>query len=293
MGRTRFEIKHGAVIDSVEHQERNKAPAVSVIMAVYQIASARELDSAVSSILDQTFPDLELVICSDGADEKTFSLLEKWHEKDNRVRVTRNVHNLGAGAARNRAAHLASGQYIAIMDADDVAAPTRLSQQLDFLKSNPRFDFVGSRGAYFSRKPGDRSDGYWYVARPEPENFLMTLPFVHASLMFRREAFFAAGGYRELKRVMRSEDYDLLLRLYALGLRGANLPEALYFIRMDEATQKRRKYRYRFFECAVKLEGFTKLGLMPRGIIYGLKPLAVGLIPPAILERIKRAYYRS
>lgn len=286
-----LKIKYGAVIEQVKNPERGKAPVVSVIMAVYRIASAKELDSAVSSILGQTFPDLELVICSDGADGQTFSLLEKWHTKDSRVKVTRNVRNLGAGAARNRAAHLASGQYIAIMDADDVAAPIRLAQQLDFLKSNPQFDFVGSRGAYFSQEPGDRPDGYWYVARPAPEDFLMTLPFVHASLMFRREAFFAAGGYRELKRVTRSEDYDLLLRLYALGRRGANLSEVLYFIRMDEAALKRRKYRYRFFECAVKLEGFFKLGLMPIGIIYGLKPLLVGLIPDPILNGIKRRYY--
>lgn len=277
----------------MEYQEGNKAPTISVIMAVYQIASAKELDAAISSVLCQTFTDLELIICSDGADEKILSLLEKWHKEDSRVRVTRNVHNLGAGAARNRAAQLASGQYISIMDADDIVAPTRLMQQLVFLKSNPKFDFVGTRGSYFSQEPGDRPDGYWYVARPEPEDFLMTLPFVHASLMFRREAFFAAGGYRELKRVTRAEDYDLLLRLYALGLRGANLPEALYFIRMDEAALKRRKYRYRFFECAVKLEGFAKLGLMPRGIVYGLKPLVVGLIPSAMLERIKRMYYRS
>lgn len=76
-----------------------------------------------------------------------------------------------------------------------------------------------------------------------------------------------------------------------MGLRGANLPETLYFIRMNEATLKRRKYKYRIFEFAVKLEGFINLGLMPKRIAFSLKPLIVGLIPQKILCRIKTNYY--
>lgn len=268
-------------------------PEVSVLMAVYQVGSQKELDMAISSILRQSLTELELIICSDGASAETLRTIRRWRERDGRVAVVENERNLGAGAARNRAAGLAAGRYIAIMDADDAAAPDRLARQRAFLEQTPQAAFVGTRGAYFSREPGDRTDGYWYVARPEPADFLMTLPFVHASILFRREAFFAAGGYRELKRVTRSEDYDLLLRLYELGLRGANLPETLYFIRMDEAALRRRKYRYRVFECAVKLEGFAKLGLMPGGIAYGLKPLLVGLIPQRILGRVKRRCYRD
>lgn len=268
-------------------------PEVSVVMAVYRVGSQEELDMAISSILCQSILNLELIICSDGADAETIRTIRRWRTQDKRVVVTQNERNLGAGAARNRAAGLASGRYIAIMDADDVSAPDRLARQVAFLEENPRATFVGTRGAYFSRTPGDRTDGYWYVARPGPEDFLMTLPFVHASILFRRDAFFAAGGYRELKRVTRSEDYDLLLRLYALGMRGENLPEVLYFIRMDDAALRRRKYRYRIFECAVKLEGFTRLGLMPGGIVFGLKPLVVGLLPAPLLENMKRRYYKN
>lgn len=266
-------------------------PLISVLMAVYQIGSHEELDMAVSSVLLQSFSNLELIICSDGANKETIRTINHWKEHDKRVIVIENERNLGAGIARNRAAHLAAGKYIAIMDADDAAAFNRLERQVTFLEKNPQIAFVGTRGTYFTEKPGDRTGCYWYVARPEPEDFLMTLPFVHASLLFRREAFFAIGGYRELKRVTRSEDYDLLLRLYAMGLRGANLPEPLYFIRMNEATLKRRKYKYRIWEFAVKLEGFIRLGLMPQGIAFALKPLIVGLIPQNILCKIKNRYY--
>ena len=119
----------------------------------------------------------------------------------------------------------------------------------------------------------------------------MTLPFVHASLMFRREALLAVGGYDESPRVERSEDYDMLLRIYAKGLRGANTSDALYHIREDKGTFRRRKYRYRFKETEVKLNGFARLGLMPKGVMFAFKPLVVGLIPMRLLELLKGHYY--
>ena len=260
-------------------------------MAVYQVARPEHLDAAIRSILCQTFTDLELIICSDGADEETYAAIEQWGRRDRRIITIKNARNLGPAQSRNRAAALASGKYIAIMDADDVSAPSRLERQYAFLEANPQYAFAGARGAYFYQETGDRQDGYWYVGCPEPKDFLMTLPFVHASILFRRETFAAAAGYRDLRRVTRADDDDLLLRLDAQGFRGANLPEVLYHIRMDEAALRRRKYRYRFTECAVKLEGFFRLGLMPQGIAYGLKPLVVGLIPNRLLSRIKESYY--
>ena len=121
----------------------------------------------------------------------------------------------------------------------------------------------------------------------------MTLPYVHASLMFRRGVLESVGGYREIARVKRSEDYDLLLRLYEAGYRGANLPEVLYYIRQDKAAIKKRKYRYRFPETIVKLEGFYRLGLMPKGFLYAVKPLVVGLLPDRLLVKLKTNYYEK
>ena len=95
-----------------------------------------------------------------------------------------------------------------------------------------------------------------------------------------------------LKRyVKRSEDYDLLMRAYAKGFQGINLPVSLYAIRLDAGTYQRRKYRYRFHECAVKWVGFASMGLMPRGIPYAVKPLIVGLLPVGLLNRLKEKYY--
>ena len=99
------------------------------------------------------------------------------------------------------------------------------------------------------------------------------------------------GGYRVSKTVKRSEDYDLLMRAYSAGYCGANLPDILYAIRLDETTYQKRRYRYRLNECVVKWKGFSELGLMPKGIPYAIKPLIVGLVPVKLLNWLKEKYY--
>ena len=119
----------------------------------------------------------------------------------------------------------------------------------------------------------------------------MTLPFVHASIMFRREAILAVSGYADDASVDRSEDYDMLLRMYAQGMRGDNLKDAVYYFREDSSAFRRRKYRYRLKEASVKCRGFSKLDLMPGALPYVIKPLIVGLIPVKVLDALKRRYY--
>ena len=114
------------------------------------------------------------------------------------------------------------------------------------------------------------------------------MPFVHGALMFRRECINAVQGYRIAKETRRAEDYDMLMRMYAVGLKGANIQQILYRFCENEATQQRRKYCYRIDEVVVRWKGFRKLKLLPRGIIYVIKPLIVGMIPIICLKILKK-----
>ena len=261
---------------------------ISVIMGVYN--GADTLESAVQSILKQTHQKLELIICDDASTDNTWSLLQRWAQKDCHIRLLRNQKNEGAAIARNRCLEQAHGDFVAIMDADDISMPLRLELQLSFLEKHRGISFVGSRGEFFSDHLGDLKKTYWFIDAPQKRDFLMTLPFVHASLMFRAEVLRALGGYRVNKTVKRSEDYDLLMRAYAAGY-CANLSDTLYAIRLDETTYQRRRYRYRLNECVVKWKGFSELGLMPKGIPYAIKPLIVGLVPVKLLNWLKEKYY--
>lgn len=267
----------------------NIKPLVTIIMGVYNGEST--LNQSISSILDQTYDNFEFIICDDASSDNTWKCLEKWKARDDRIILLKNKVNLGAGLARNKCLELAKGKYVALMDADDISMPKRIMEQVNFMENFSEFGFVGTKGEYFTREIGDLKQYYWFLAKPCKEDFLMTLPFVHASLMFRIDIFRELGGYRDSWTVKRSEDYDLLLRAYASGVCGANINEPLYGIRLNRETFQRRKYRYRFLECIVKWNGFYHLGLMPLGIAYAVKPLIVGLIPVGFLNRWKSIYY--
>jgi len=269
-----------------------KVPTVSVIMAVYNIGQQEILDSAIKSIIQQDMSDWELLICDDASTDQTPMWLQHWAERDSRIRIFRNEKNMKVAGARNRCIREAKGEFIAVMDADDMCGKNRLRVQKAFLETRDEYAFVGVKGECFREVSGDMNKIYWFCKAPEPKDFLMTLPFVHASIMFRKSELLRVNGYAETRCVQRSEDYDMLLRMYAQEMRGVNIADAVYYIREDENTYRRRKYRYRFIEALVKLKGFSRLGLMPVALPYAIKPLIVGLIPARILEGLKEYYYK-
>lgn len=270
-----------------------KTPAVSVIMPVYNMPDEQILRKAVDSIRGQTFADWELVICDDGSTNDTWDMLLRTADNDPRIRLIRHAKNYRAGHARNTCIHASRGRYIAVMDADDISSADRLDIQYRYLEEHPELSFAGSRGEFFTNKIGDDGELYWYSDKPKAEDFLFSLPYVHGSIMFRREALLHVHGYDGSRHAVRAEDYDLLLRMCAAGLEGCSLPDVLYYIRRDRAQYGRRKYRYRFHEAYVKYRGFRQLGLMPKGILYAAKPLVVGLMPVRITAWMQRRYYQS
>lgn len=266
---------------------------VSVIMAVYNAGDGKALKQAVSSVLAQKYENYELIICDDGSTDDTWEILQQISKWSDKVKVIHNEENRKAGYARNTAIRAATGEYIAIMDADDLIKENRLSLQAEFLNQNRAYGFVGSKGEFFIERPGDDGECYWFCEKPQPRDFLFSLPFVHASIMFRKQVLDVVGGYDCSKMAVRAEDYDMLLRIYGNGFRGANINEVLYYIRRDAEQYKRRKYRYRFHEAYIKYRGYKKMGLMPKAFLYVIKPLIVGLIPVRFMKRIQKRYYAN
>lgn len=264
----------------------NTTPLISVIMGVYNIAGLPTFYESVNSILQQTEKNFEFIICDDGSQDETWSTICQFAKLDHRIRLLRHTHNLGLAAALNTCLSHARGKFIARQDADDLSMPDRLHQQIVFLKTHPDIGFVGSNITLYDHH------GIWgervFPEYPQPKDFLFTMPFVHGVLMFRREILTNVNGYHTSWQTRRAEDYDLLMRLYAIGIRGVNLPAHLYSFLEDQAALKRRKYRYRFGEVSVRWNGFRKLHLFPIALPYVIKPLVVGLIPHRILVVLKK-----
>lgn len=266
---------------------------VSVIMSIYNIGDMDILKAAVNSILNQSFTNLEILICDDASTDDTYDTAKEMSFHDSRIVLLQNSVNIKAGCSRNRCIEIAHGDYIAIMDGDDISHPDRIAKQVEYLDSHPDIDFVGTRARYFEHNPRDCDGGYWFCSKPKKKDFLYTLPFLHPTLMFRREALEKVGGYSPRKLVTRCEDYDMLLRMYAAGLKGENIDEVLYYYRQNRVSYGKRKYRYRFNEAAVKWRGFYRCGLFPIGIAFAIKPLIVGLIPKRTLDKLKKMHYKD
>lgn len=196
------------------------APAVSVLVAVHN--GAAHLGEAMASILGQSFRDFELLVVDDGSTDGTPALLRGC--ADSRLRVVRHDSNLGLIAALNRGLEEARGEYVARMDADDIALPRRLERQREMLSKTPS---VGLCGTWFRTFGSGRAE----VVRPpiRPEELAAKLfyesPLAHPSVMFRRKLF-AEHGLRYDPAFPHAEDFELWSRV-ARVTDLANVPEVL------------------------------------------------------------------
>ncbi len=263
-------------------------PRISVIASAYNMENGFSFRHSIESILAQTLGDFEFLICDDGSTDGTFRVLSEYAKSDSRIRLVKNIENIGLGASLNRLAHLSCADYLARHDFDDISKEDRLQKQISYMEAHPDIAILGTQALLFDE------GGAWgerkFPLVVKKSDFLFRSPYMHGSVMMRKSAFLLCGGYKVSKETRRAEDYDLFMRM-AERFGGANLDEYLYLYCEDKNTLRRRKYRYRIDEVKVRYEGFRRLGLLPRGLPYVIKPLAVGLIPQGLLSILKGAYY--
>lgn len=118
--------------------QRFTTPLVSVVMLTYKRADI--LSRAIDSILAQTNGDFEFIILNDGSPDNTKDVVKQYDDK--RIRYFENDKNRGIAYSRNRAASLARGKYIMIMDDDDISLPERLEKQADYMEKHPDVDVL-------------------------------------------------------------------------------------------------------------------------------------------------------
>jgi glycosyltransferase involved in cell wall biosynthesis len=187
----------------------NSPPTVSVVMSVYN--GERFLSEAVQSILGQSFSDFEFVIVDDGSTDKSSEILAQYMRRDDRIRVHRHT-NKGRAVSLNIGIELSKGRYIARMDADDVALPNRLKEQVDFMELHPEVGLLSGSYERIDAK-GQPLDTVRLLPRDEEIKVAMLVSnaMCHPAAMFRREVAMACGGYRKV--FLDADDYDLWLRM--------------------------------------------------------------------------------
>lgn len=258
---------------------------VSIIMGIYNCATT--LSEAIDSILNQTYTGWRLIMCDDGSSDNTYMIAKKYEQDyPYKIILLKNESNKGLNYTLNRCLEHVDTEYVARMDGDDISLPTRLEKELDFLENHSGYAIVSMPMIYFDE------NGEWgrgnIIAIPEKKSFAKESPFCHAPCMVRKEAFDAVNGYTVEKKMLRMEDYDLWIKMYASGYKGYNIPEYLYMMRDDRNATNRRKYRFRINEARVRIKAIKVLKLSFWNYIYVLRPLVVGLLPNFIYEYLHK-----
>lgn len=196
-----------------------KNPEISVIMPVYN--REEYIREAIESILAQSFTDFEFIIVDDGSTDRTPEIVRGY--RDPRIKTIYNKCNRGNYPARNRGYDCSRGNYICVMDSDDVALPERLEVQYGFLEQNPEIGIVGSDSTIIGED--DREGVMEYAPTRIRIRTIASNVMCHPTLMMRRSALETHGlRYDEGFRFV--GDFDLTARA-ALRFPVANVPEKL------------------------------------------------------------------
>jgi glycosyltransferase involved in cell wall biosynthesis len=210
-------------------------PLVSFVMPVYN--GLPFVLSSIKSILNQSYPNIELILINDGSTDGSDEIMEQIATLDNRVRLFSHS-NIGLTKSLNKGIALARGEYIARQDADDLSQPTRIATQLPWLE-NTKFDLCCSRAIIY--ETGRITPKYTFFLPKKFQSRFMN-PFIHGTFLVKKSALEMVGGYDE--DFVFAQDYRLTKMLYERRCRIKYLKDPLYTLRISTGAKHRDKQNY-------------------------------------------------
>ncbi len=194
------------------------------------------IGDSIVSVLNQSYHDLELIIINDGSTDNTKKVVESFD--DTRIKYFENIKNSGIVFSRNRGLDLAQGDFIAMLDSDDIANHEKFEKQIAFLKKNKDFGMVGSWARFINEK-GKRMPGGWKLKAPSemiPAIMLFKNYFLQSSVLYRRECI---SHYSFNKDYNIGEDYVIWFEILKKW-KGWNLQQYLvsYRVHNESITKK-------------------------------------------------------
>ncbi len=222
-----------------------KSPKVSVLIPAHN--AELTVESAMSSMLGQTFSDFEIVVVDDGSTDSTALIFDSIAARDVRVRVIHTskhgiIEALNTGIAECR------GELIARMDADDISHPRRLETQVALMDARPDVSVCGTLVKMFPRHEllgGLVRYEHWLNSLVTSDQIARDIfvesPLAHPSVIMRRDELIAIGAYQDHGW---AEDYDLWLRYFVAGKRFAKVDAPLVFWRQSECRLTFTDSRY-------------------------------------------------
>lgn len=250
---------------------------LSIIIPVYN--GEKYLKLLFKYLLENNYKNIEILVGDDASTDATRSILQEF-EQNPLIKVYYSQKNIGAGELRNKLISMATGEFIAIQDADDTFMSDRFLKQINFLNLYPEVDVVGTCAVLSEN--GVKWSSITVPPWPKLTNWLKQNSVVHGSIMFRRRVLELKINY---SKSIAGEDYFFLTQLYFKGVIFANICEELYIYNISRERLRSRSWR--FFGTLMKMR-ITHAHLFP----FYLQPVYLGyhiskLIVGAVLYKLK------
>jgi glycosyltransferase involved in cell wall biosynthesis len=232
---------------------------VSVLMPAYNCQ--KYIADSINSVLSQNFFDFEIIVLNDGSTDETVKIVESFHHS--KIRLVHNPRNLGLAGVRNRLLELATGDFLAWQDSDDLCTPDRIGKQRRFLLENPDCLAVGSAASVIDE---DGKEIQKYLINPlylDNESLAVSLcfedPFTNSSMLMRKSA---ANELSFDSNFPPYEDYDFWEKISWRG-KMANLPDRLIQYRRHgiQTSKNTNLERDKLFHGIIWSRRFQRIGI--------------------------------
>lgn len=258
---------------------------VSVIMGIYNCAPT--LAEALDSLLAQTYQGFKVIMCDDGSTDNTYKIAKSYSDKYENFILIRNERNMGLNVTLNHCLEYADTEYCARMDGDDISLPTRFEKEVNFLDKHPEFAIVSCPMIYFDEE-GEFMRDNRQEHEPSKKDFNYGTPFCHAPSMTRTSVYKEVGGYTVDPKLLRIEDYNLFMKIYAIGHKGYMLGECLYAMRDDRNAVSRRTLTARLHGVYAHWIAYKELNLnFILFLRYSAIVIFLGIIPSSLYTALR------
>ena len=203
---------------------------ISIIMPLYNCE--KYVEESILSVINQTYSNWELIICDDCSTDSSYSIAKNYAEKDKRIKVLHNEMNSGSAVARNNALDVATGDYVGLLDSDDMYDPSFIEKQLEFIGEDKQFVFCS-----FRRLAANSTTVYTVPDQATYKQILKGSCLTPLSVFIKRDLI----GDTRFEKDSLVEDFVFFLELLKKTDKAIGNKEVLATYRIVENSKSRNK----------------------------------------------------
>lgn len=271
-------------------QNKHNQPLVSIIMPVYNAGGF--LVPAITSILEQTYSNFELIIVNDHSTDNSLETILKFKKQfPHKIKVLDLKHTLnhGGDSCANEGLKIAKGAFIARMDADDIAHPDRLTKQVAYMLAHPKTFLVGTNAYVIDKQGKVIGDKTVPLTSPDIYHAYFTFhPLIHPSTLYRR--IYKGKQFLYKLKYSANNDYYTFFKMICQGAIFANLPEKLMYYRIHGKNDTFVNMKKKFGNTLrIRIKMVLKYGYHANAsqiLTTALQGLALWLLPESITTKL-------